>query len=186
MALVRVSRGETRAVEAEFRDTYGAGGETGRASVQIRAKCAVVLTVGMGFTVLGADWLVNGAIDVARARGIAEATIGLTIVAVGTSAPELATTIVATLKGDRDVAVGNLLGSSIFNIFVILGITCLVTPGGLHVERRLLLVDVPLMFSVALLCVPVFATGKRVSRAEGGMFVAIYVIYVMAIVLGRA
>ncbi|WP_028317146.1 calcium/sodium antiporter [Desulfobulbus elongatus] len=177
VAVILMSRAEMQSVQAEFSDLYGATPELRRAVVQTRVKYAGILAAGMGLTVLGADWLVDGAIDIARSLGISEALIGLTIVAIGTSAPELATTVVATLKGDRDVAVGNLLGSSIYNILVILGLTCLVSPDGLPVERQLLLVDIPLMAGVAFLCLPVFATGKRVSRGEGGAFVAVYAAY---------
>ena len=134
---------------------------------------------------LGAHWLVEGAVSLARGLGVSEAMIGLTIVAVGTSSPELVTTIVATLRQERDVAVGNLIGSSIFNILVILGLTCLVAPAGVPVESQLLWVDIPLMGGVMLACVPVFITGKCVSRLEGGLFMAIYVSYMASLVLLR-
>ncbi len=84
------------------------------------------------------------------------------------------------------MAVGNLLGSSIYNILVILGLTCLVSPGGLQVERQLLIFDIPLMASVALACVPVFLTGRCVSRWEGGLGVAVYLAYLLWILLLRA
>lgn len=183
--LIRVCRKETLAVKAEFRDMYGPPRENRRAIMQARVKDSLVLVAGMGLTILGAEWLVDGAIDISRLLGMSDAMIGLTIVAVGTSAPELATTVVATLKNDRDVAVGNLLGSSIYNIFVILGITCLVSPEGLPVERSLLLVDIPLMVGVTLLCIPVFVTGKCVSRAEGGLFVAVYMAYLFQLMVLR-
>lgn len=185
LLLIRSSRSETRTAKAEFRDMYDTSRKTRRAIVQTRVVDSLLLVAGMGLTVLGAEWLVAGAIDIARVLGMSDAMIGLTIVAVGTSAPELATTIVATLKDDRDVAVGNLLGSSVYNIFAILGITCLVSPAGLPVERELLLVDIPLMTGVVLMCIPVFVTGKRVSRAEGALFVAVYLTYVALLVYFR-
>lgn len=186
-ALVRISRGETQAVQEEFREMYGADAVMTRRTVMpTRLRNAVVLAAGLGLSVLGAGWLVDGAIDIARVLGISEAIIGLTIVAIGTSAPELATTIVATLKDERDVAVGNLLGSSIYNILVILGLTCMVSPGGVPVERQLMLVDIPLMTGVMLGAVPVFWTGRRVSRLEGGLGIAIYLAYLLATVLFRA
>jgi cation:H+ antiporter len=187
VALIRISRAETQAVKEDFREMYGADAiMTRQTVVWTRVRYAVVLAAGLGLLVLGADWLVSGAVDIARALGISEAMIGLTIVAMGTSAPELVTTIVATLKDERDVAVGNLLGSSIYNILVILGLTCLVTPGGVPVEWQLMLFDVPLMAGVAFACVPVFVTGKRISRLEGGMGVAIYLTYMLSLVLFRA
>ncbi|HEY8460455.1 MAG TPA: calcium/sodium antiporter [Blastocatellia bacterium] len=186
VALVRLSRRESQSVQAEFRELYGADGAImGQKLTIIRVKFAATLAAGLGLSVLGADWLVSGAVGIARGLGISEAMIGLTIVAIGTSSPELVTTIVATLKDERDVAVGNLLGSSIYNILVILGATCLASPGGVPVERQLMIVDVPLMAGVALACVPVFITGKRVSRLEGALFMAIYSIYLFSLVLLR-
>jgi cation:H+ antiporter len=187
VALIRMSRGETQDVKEDFREMYGADAVMTRQTVvRTRVRSAVVLAAGLGFSVLGADWLVTGAVDIARVLGISEAMIGFTIMAIGTSASELVTTIVATLKDDRDVAVGNLLGSSIYNILVILDITCLVSPAGVPVEWQLMLFDVPLMTGVALACVPVFVTGKRISRLEGGLGIALYLTYMLSLVLFRA
>jgi cation:H+ antiporter len=174
-------------VKEDFREMYGADlVMTRQTVVRTRIWYTVVLAAGIGLSVLGADWLVTSAVDLARVLGISEAMIGLTIVAMGTSSPELVTTIVATLKDDRDVAVGNLLGSSIYNILVILGITCMVSPGGVPVEWQLMLFDVPLMAGVAFACVPVFVTGTRISRLEGGLGVALYSAYMLSLVLFRA
>jgi cation:H+ antiporter len=186
LALIRLSRRETPALKEEFRDMYGADPARRGSLARQRARYAVVLAAGMVLSVIGADWLVSGSVEIARTLGISEAIIGLTIVAIGTSAPELVTSIVATLRDERDVAVGNLLGSSIYNILVILGVTCLATPGGVPVEAQLLLVDVPLMAGVALLCVPVFVTDRRISRLEGGSGVALYLAYMLWLVLFRA
>jgi len=184
VALIRVSRQESRAVRKEFGEKYGAG-ITRQAAIQARAADTALLAAGLVLSVLGAHWLVSGAVDIARGLGVSEALIGLTIVAVGTSAPELTTTIVATFRGERDVAVGNLLGSSIYNILVILAITCLAPSGGVPVERHLRVVDIPLMTGVAVLCVPVFVTGRRVSRLEGCLFVTMYMAYVLSLGLYR-
>jgi cation:H+ antiporter len=188
VALVRMSRREAQAVQEEFREMYVAENDVmpRKTVAGARARYASVLAVGLGLSVLGADWLVNGAVDIARALGISEAIIGLTIVAIGTSAPEFVTTIISTIKDERDVAVGNLLGSSIYNILVILGLTCLVSSGGVPVERQLLVADIPLMAAAALACVPVFLTDQRVSRLEGGLFVAMYLTYLCLLVLFRA
>lgn len=179
VALVRAIRGESRSVKAEFREMYGSAAPgTQATSTRYRAQQSLLLLASMVLTVLGAEWLVDGAVRIARSHGISETVIGLTIVAIGTSAPELVTMIIATLKNERDVAIGNLLGSSVYNILVILGLICVLTPGGLAVERSLLLVDIPLMLGAALLCVPVFVSGQRISRAEGGIFVTVYLVYV--------
>lgn len=175
--LFRVAARESETVRAQFRELYDGDGEHGVAAWRTRGLYGALLAAAIGLTLLGADWLVAGAVGVAREFGISETVIGLTIVAAGTSAPELATTIAGTLKGDRGVAVGTVIGSSIYNILVILGLTCVGASRPLEVERQLLLFDIPLMAGIALLCVPVFISGRRVSRAEGGLFVAIYVGY---------
>lgn len=144
------------------------------------------LLAGIAVIVVGSDWLVDGAVAVARTAGISDALIGLTIVAIGTSAPELVTTVIGTLRNDRDIAIGNLLGSSIYNILAILGITCLFPAGGLTVEPHLVHIDIPVMTLVTLACVPVFLSGRRVSRTEGGLFVGSYLIYLTYLILARA
>ncbi len=186
--LIRISKSESPRVEEEFADmcdgglteTCAQGAPALRRKVTvIRAKYGAILLTGMGITVLGAGWLVDGAIAIARSLQVSEAVIGLTIVAIGTSSPELVTTIVATIRDERDVAIGNLLGSSIYNILLILGLTALATPVGLTVTRNLQLFDIPLMTLVALACVPVFLTGRCISRLEGGLGVAAYLIYLI-------
>lgn len=146
-------------------------------------RAVVSLLGGIALIVLAADWLVKGAIRVATDLGVSEAFIGLTIVAIGTSAPELVTTIVSTIRGDRDLAIGNLVGSSVYNITLILGISALVVP--LEVTDELIRIDIPLMAAVALLCVPVFLTGRRISRWEGIAFVFAYVVYLAVLIVFR-
>jgi len=183
---------ESAAVEEEFEDMCAGGLEVScqagpkRSASRARLKNALLLAVGMGISVIGAQWAVHGAVEMARSLQISEAIIGLTVVAIGTSSPELVTTAIATVRNERDVAVGNLLGSSIYNILVILGLTCIASPGGLAVERQLLMLDIPLMAGVALACVPVFWSGKRISRLEGGLGVAAYLIYLLWLALFRA
>jgi len=145
----------------------------------------VLLVVGLVIIVFGADWLVSGAVDLAEAAGVSDALIGLTIVAIGTSAPELATTIISTIRGDRDIAVGNLIGSSIYNLTFILGISLFFAPGAIEVDPMLIAVDLPIMVLVALACIPVFLTGKRMSRREGWAFVIAYVAYLAYLIIAR-
>ncbi len=133
----------------------------------------------------GADWLVRGAIELARLLGVSDAFIGLTVVAIGTSAPELVTTVVSTLRQQRDIAVGNLLGSSIYNILLILGVTALFPASGIVVDPALVRIDIPIMTLVALICVPVFLTGRGVSRLEGGLMVAAYLAYLAYLIILR-
>lgn len=184
--LVRVTRNESRAARREFAEMYGVEGARTEPAGRTRAWYAAVLVVGIGLSLFGADLLVTGAIDIAQALGISNAMIGLTIVAVGTSAPEVATTIVATIRDERDVAVGNLIGSGIYNILVILGVTCLLLPDDLPVDAHLLMFDIPFMAAVALLCVPVFVSGRTVSRLEGAGFAAMYAAYLGSLIVLRA
>jgi cation:H+ antiporter len=144
-----------------------------------------VLLVGVGFglLVLGADWLVDAAVTVAEYFGVSQLIIGLTIVAVGTSLPELATSIVASLRGERDIAVGNVVGSNLFNLLAVLGVAGLATPGGLAVSAQALRLDIPVMTAVALLCLPIFLTQSKVSRWEGIFLLLCYVAYVGYLVL---
>jgi len=195
LAVVRFSKNESQAVAKQFEDMCGIDAKetcnidaaaSKQRIMKTKMKYALILAIGIVITVIGANWLVDGAIGIARSLNVSEVIIGLTIVAIGTSSPELVTTIISTIRNDRDVAVGNLLGSSIYNILVILSLTCMVSPGGLPVERQLLWLDIPLMLGVALICVPVFLSGNRISRVEGGIGVAIYIIYLFWIINSRA
>ena len=155
-----------------------------------RTRGAVALNVtllvaGIVVIVLGADLLVDGAVQIAQTFGVSDAVIGLTIVAVGTSAPELVTTMVSTAKDDRDIAIGNILGSSVYNILLILGVTAVVAPVGAIVEPDLARIDIPVMVAATMVCIPVFITGRRVSRLEGGAFVTAYLAYLTTLVLTR-
>ncbi|MCC6807067.1 MAG: calcium/sodium antiporter [Deltaproteobacteria bacterium] len=185
VALVHLSRKESPALQHEFAEEYGKRallrGPTAR-----RAWNTLLVAAGIALTVLGAELLVAGAVDIARSFGISDAVIGLTIVAIGTSAPELATTIVSTIRNDRDVAVGNLIGSSITNIVVILGLTCVVAPSGVDVSDDILWLDLPLAAGVAIVCLPVFRSDQMVSRREGIAFVVAYLLYLGTLIIVRA
>lgn len=177
IALVFVTRSASRSSQEDFNEEFSVDDVPKKEWKRLATWYLAVLVFGIVLTVLGADILVRGAVSLATIFGVSPTTIGLTIVAMGTSAPELVTTIISTVRGDRDVAVGNLIGSSIYNILIILGIPCLLAPGGLPVEPQLLWCDIPLMAAVALGAVPVFITGRRISRLEGALGVAIYVAY---------
>jgi cation:H+ antiporter len=181
--IVRLARLESRAVRAEFAREYGAPRE-GRATRDVAWHFAL-LVGGIAMIVVGAKWLVDGAVQLARMLGVSDAFIGLTVVAIGTSSPELVTTVIGTLRNTRDIAIGNLLGSSIYNIILILGVTCLIPPSGIDVDPDLVGVDLPVMTAVTLVCVPVFVSGHRVTRLEGALFVGAYVAYLTYLVLTR-
>jgi cation:H+ antiporter len=186
VALILITRKASPIAKEEFREEYGP--ETvphTQRNWRGERWYAVVLVIGIVLTVLGAECLVRGAVAIAQLLGVSATIIGLTIVAIGTSAPELVTTVISTLKDERDVAVGNLLGSSIYNILFILSIICLVAPSSLPVEPQLLWFDIPLMAGVAIGAIPVFVTGKCVSRLEGGLGVGTYLAYLMWLVFLR-
>lgn len=132
--------------------------------------------------VIAADWLVQGAVQLARTLGVSELVIGLTIVSLGTSLPELATSVVAALKGERDIAVGNIVGSNLFNLLSVLGITALVAPGGLAISAQAVQLDMPVMVAVSLLCVPMFLIGYELSRLDGAMMLALLTAYIMVLI----
>lgn len=143
----------------------------------------VFVVVGLGLLVIGSDWLVDGAVAMARFFGVSDLIIGLTIVAIGTSLPELATSVVAVIRGERDIAVGNVIGSNISNILAILGITGMFAPNGINVAPEALGFDIPVMIAVSLACLPIFFTGHVVARWEGGLFLGYYVAYLTYLVL---
>ncbi len=140
-----------------------------------------------GFVLLavGSDLLVDSASTIARAAGVSELVIGLTIVGAGTGLPELATSLLAALRGQRDVAVGNVVGSNIFNVLGILGVSAAFAPGGvgLDIADTVLSVDLPVMILAAVACLPLFFTGGRISRPEAVLLLAAYVLYVVGTVL---
>ncbi len=193
VALIRMTRRESHAVVGEYdeEDEYDeeyASEEPGETAARIRPTAWHVrmMLIGIVLVVSGADWLVNGAVGMARSFGVSDALIGLTVVAIGTSVPELVTTVVSTLRGNRDIAVGNLLGSSIYNVLLILGVICIAASDGLVMPASLVRVDIPILVAVALVCIPIFVSGRRISRGEGGAMVAAYLTYLTFVLLAQS
>ncbi len=141
---------------------------------------------GLILLVAGAQWLVDGAVVFARAFGISELIIGLTVVAVGTSLPEIATSILASLRGERDIAVGNVVGSNILNLLAVLGMTTLLAPQPIAVPASVLSFDLPVMVATAVACLPIFVTGKLIARWEAALFLGYYVAYTTYLLLMAA
>ncbi len=140
-------------------------------------KSVLLIIVGLIGLYIGGRWIVDGAVDVARLFGMNEALLGITVVATATSFPELVTSIVAALKKNSDIAIGNALGSNIFNIFLVLGISATVTPLPFKVEM-LPNLYMAIFANIALFMFILTGKGKRISKIEGGMLVAIYVAYI--------
>ena len=177
--LVIQSRRETQATKQEYADeVVPKGGWDSHWSVQV-----LLVMTGLGMLVLGSTLLVEAAIAVARAMGVSELVVGLTIVAAGTSLPEVATSIMATIRGERDIAIGNVVGSNTFNILAVVGASSLAAPAPLAVAPSVLAFDLPVMTAVALACLPVFFTGRQIARWEGVVFLGYYVAYTAYLIL---
>jgi cation:H+ antiporter len=144
---------------------------------------ALAVLAGLALLVLGARALVGAAVEIALALGLSELVIGLTVVAVGTSLPEIAASLVAVRRGQGEMAVGNVVGSNVFNVLAVLGITAVVATGGVPVSAAARSFDLPVMTAVAFACLPVLFTGYRIARWEGALFVGYYVAYVAYLLL---
>jgi cation:H+ antiporter len=180
---VRQSRRESRMVQEEFTEEVvmvARGLKRGMA-----LNLAHVLG-GLMLLVLGARWLVDASVNVARICNVSELMIGLTIVAVGTSLPELATSVIASARGQRDIAVGNVVGSNIFNVLAVLGISSVLAPAGIPVSADALRFDIPVMVATCFACLPVFFTGHEIARWEGAMFLFYYCAYISYLTLRAA
>lgn len=181
--LLYQSRKETDVkVQAEYELEYGS-----------KSKVKLAWLYNLGFLVfgtltliLGSRLFVFGAVDIAETVGVSQIVIGLTIVAMGTSLPELATSMVATFRGERDIAVGNVVGSNIFNLLTVVGVAALTSDGGLVIPTAVLHFDLPIMVAVAVACIPIFVTGNEISRWEGFLFVGYYVAYATFLILRAA
>lgn len=182
--VIKQSRKENQAIQQEYSEHFENIPQRMGAK-QIAAQVILILA-GLALLVVGANWLVDGAVVAARYFGVSELVIGLTIVAVGTSLPEVATSIVASIKGERDIAVGNVVGSNIFNILTVLGVSGLVAPNGILVSTSALYFDMPVMIAVAIACLPIFFTGHLIARWEGVLFLGYYVAYTLYLLLDSA
>lgn len=143
----------------------------------------VWLLAGLGLLVGGSRLFLDGAVAMARVMGVSDLVIGLTIVAAGTSLPETATSIVAALRGERDIAVGNIVGSNVFNILAVLGAASVVSPTGVAIAPSSVYFDLPVMIAVALACLPAFFVDNTIARWQGALFVLYYVAYVAYLIL---
>ncbi len=177
---LRQSRAESREVQKEYEQEFAK--KEPRTAKQTIVNLGFILT-GLGLLVLGSNWLVDSSTQIAKALGVSELVIGLTIVAVGTSLPEIATSVIAALKGESDIAVGNAVGSNIFNLLGVLGLSALFAPGGVNVAMRALQFDLPVMVFVAIVTLPVFHNYRQITRLEGGLLLTYYFIYMVYTVL---
>ena len=157
-------------------ETVEDGMQAGSTIKQV-AIALVQCVLGLVGLVAGANLLVNGAVTLAENLGVSSEVIGLTIVAIGTSLPEIVTSLLAALKGQRDLAVGNVVGSNLFNLLAVLGVASSVAPEQISVATSLAQFDIPVMVFSAVVCLPVFWTGSIISRKEGAFFFLCYIAY---------
>lgn len=178
--LIYQSRRESAATNEEY------SSEIASHSSWDDSKAVQILLIagGLVLLVLGSKWLVSSAIIFAKHLGVSDLVIGLTIVAAGTSMPEVATSIVAAVKGQRDIAVGNVIGSNTFNILGCLGISAMVSgSSGLGVSENVINFDLWIMIAVAIACLPIFATGQQISRFNGAVFLFYYLVYTAYLIM---
>lgn len=143
----------------------------------------VLVFGGLYLLIMGSKWLVDSAVLMAGYFGVSNIIISLTIVAAGTSLPEVFTSIIASIKGERDIAVGNIIGSNIFNILAVLGLSSIFAPSGIIINPHTFNFDVPIMIAVTVACLPIFITGNVISRWEGCLFFTYYIAYTIYIIL---
>lgn len=180
--VIRHSLKETPAVRAEYEKEFA---QRPRRMTQWLLN-VVLVVIGLAMLMLGSHWLVSGAVSVAEVLGVSKLVIALTIIAAGTSLPEVATSVVASIRGERDIAVGNVVGSSIFNVLAVLGLSSVVAADGIRVAPAALRFDIPVMIAASVGCLPIFFTGYRIARWEGLLFLAYYAAYTLYMILNAA
>lgn len=174
------SKAEGKNVQNEYDAEYAVKEpKSGRAII----KNLLLVGAGLAMLVLGADWLVKAAVIFAKTLGVSELVIGLTIVAAGTSLPEVATSIVAAIKGEGDISAGNVVGSNIFNLLGVLGAAALVAPQSIAVSQQVLAFDLPVAVFAGLVALPVFFVNNNISRFEGFLFFTYFTAYNAYVVL---
>ena len=143
----------------------------------------ILIIIGLLMLTRGANWLVDGAVYIAAYFGVNELVIGLTIVAGGTSLPELAASIVAVIRKQRDLAVGNIVGSNMFNLLTILGVTG-AAQRTMQVNTQIIYLDMPVMIAATLIVLPLAFTRWKITRVEGAILFLLYITYMVALIAG--
>jgi len=192
--LIKISRAETKrareaAVIAATELAANDGGadepdesEAGSAWILFLTQCGLVIA-GLLILGLGCRLFVDGSVELARLLGVSELMIGLTVVSIGTSLPELVTTVIASFRNQREMAVGNIVGSNLFNILCVLGVTASVSPEALPVPMQALRFDIPVTLGAAVICLPIFFTKMEISRWEGVLMLVLYLAYISYLVM---
>lgn len=168
---------------AEGSPGIGTSAQAQKLPVASSGKSILLVVFGVALLVTGATLLVEGAVNTATTLGVSSLVVGLTVVAIGTSLPELATSLIAVRRGERDLAIGNVVGSNLFNIGVVLGLPAMISLEGIPVSSAALAFDIPVMLAAAIALLPVAFTGFTVARWEGALFVALYLVYLGYLIL---
>lgn len=176
---IRQSRQESPDPEDEFAQQYG---KDESIAPKILLNLAFVV-VGLVLLITGSNWLVDSAVSFAELLGVSELIIGLTIISAGTSLPEVVTSVIAASRGARDIAVGSVVGSNLFNLMAVLGGASIIAPNGIPVSEAIIGFDLPVMIAVSLVCLPIFFTGGVISRREGIFLLGYYVTYTLYLIL---
>lgn len=174
-------RNQTKAITNEYRTAFTT--KIPEKNTLFIGKQLVLIITGLSFCVLGASWFLDNAVILARVLGISELVIGMTLVAASTSFPEVATSAVATVRGHKDIAVGNVVGSCIFNILGIVGVAGLVAPEGIAIAPSVTRFDLPVAIAACVACLPIFFTGHKISPWEGVLFLGYYTAYTVYLVM---
>ena len=174
-------KGESPAVEAEYKEAVESV-EGSTFSQSLAFQIGLVL-VGLALLVLGSQLLVNSATEIASALGVSDLVIGLTVVAAGTSLPELATSVLAAIRGQRDIAVGNVVGSNIFNLLAVLGASAAVSSNGVAVNSEVIRLDFPVMLAATIVLLPICWNGFMIKKWEGSFLVVFYIAYVAYLIM---
>jgi cation:H+ antiporter len=180
---IRLSWSEGATIQEEYTREFG--NQAAKTTTSLLVQIGYIV-IGLALLVFGSRWLVSGAVTFAQWLGVSELVIGLTIIAAGTSLPEVATSIIASIRGERDIAVGNVVGSNIFNILAVLGLSSIVAAEGIPVSSAVLRFDLPVMIAVAVACLPIFVSGHLIARWEGALFFAYYIAYTLYLILDAA
>jgi cation:H+ antiporter len=146
-------------------------------------KSLLFLFIGLVGLYFGADWLLKSAVKIALDLGMSKSVVGLTIVAFGTSVPELVTSAVAAFRKETDISIGNLIGSNIFNIMAVIGITAMVKP--INVDKAVISYDMLWMLGISAMLLPLMLVGKKLDRYKGFMLFSTYIIYIILVVMAQ-
>lgn len=179
----RISRKERAEIRSDCESEPDRKGSSPHSGSPL-ANLLLVIT-GLVLLVAGSRWFIDSTIAIARHLGVSELVISVTLVAAGTSLPEVAASVMAAVRGERDIAAGNVIGSNLFNILGVLGLSGLAAADGIRVSDAAFQLDIPVMIAAAAACLPVFYAGHIISRRNGAMFLGYYAAYTVSIVIAE-